>query len=401
MRRPGTWAALAAALTLTAGITAVAATGAAGSAQAKKPIVIGAAMDLTANMSPYDTPALYAVQAQVKKINAAGGVAGRKLQVKVCDHQLKKQKACALRLIRQGAVVGMVTCDVEYAAPATQEFINRGMLALAPCIGTDQQGPKRFGPKGRLAFTLGNIAQDEGAAMAEYSYARGWRTAAIVTDNLLAYFRNISAAFKDRFQDLGGKVVQEESFTSFQNTINAALGKVSGTKADVIAFPTAFDGLQPFVTGLRSLGNSTPIINSWGGDGNYWWPSSGTKVSNYYYVTYGSLYGDDPKSAVNRLVKQVTGLNKGKLPATGSFIPGADLVDALVLAIKRANGSTNGLRLAAQFEKFKKQPVTSGRITYSKSEHGVTGRAYRVMVVNDNKAKFLRLWTTKKPADIG
>jgi branched-chain amino acid transport system substrate-binding protein len=337
----------------------------------------------------------------VKKVNAVGGVDGRKLQIKVCDHQLKKQKACALKLIRQGAVVGMVTCDVEYAAPATQEFINKGMLALAPCIGTDQQGPKRFGPKGRLAFTLGNIAQDEGAAMAEYSRSRGWKTAVIVTDNLLAYFRNISAAFKVRFQELGGKIVQEESFTSFSNTVLNAMTKVARTKADVIVFPTAFDGLNPFVTGLRSLGNHTPIINSWGGDGNYWWPKSGTKVDNYYYVTYGSLYGDDPVPAVNRLVRQVTALNKGHLPATGSFIPGADLVDALVTAIKRAKGSTSGAKLAAQFVKFEHQPVTSGRITYSQNVHGVTGRAYRVMVVNDNEAHFVKFWKTKKPADIG
>jgi branched-chain amino acid transport system substrate-binding protein len=400
MRRPGKWAALGAVLALTGGLTALGATVAQGNSQQQGPIIIGAAMDLTANMSPYDTPALYAAQLQVKKFNAAGGADGRKLEIKVCNHQLKKQKACALQLIKQGAVVGMVTCDVEFAAPATQAFINSGRLALAPCIGTDQQGPKRFGPKGRLAFTLGNIAQDEGAAMAEYSYSRGWRTAIIVQDNLLAYFRNIGAAFKQRFQQLGGRIVQEESFTSFSNTINNALGRVSRTRADVIAFPTAFDGLAPFVGGLRQLGNDTPIINSWGGDGNYWWPKD-PKVTNYYYVTYGSLYGDDPIKAVNALVRQVRAQNKGQLPATGSFIPGADLVDALVLAIERANGSTAGAKLAAQFEKFKKQAVTSGRITYSKSVHGVTGRAYRVMLVNDNKAKFLRFWKTKKPANIG
>ncbi len=399
MRRTGTWAALAASLALVVGMTATAAAGAPES-EAKGPIIIGAAMDLTANMAPYDTPALYAVQLQVKKINAQGGVGGRKLQVKVCNHQLKNQKTCALQLIQQGAVIGMVTCDVEFAAPATQEFINKGMLALAPCIGTDQQGPKRFGPAGRLAFTLGNIAQDEGAAMAEYSYGRGWRKAVIVRDNLLAYFQNIADAFKVRFTELGGQIVQEEAFTSFSNTIQNAISKVAPTKADVIAFPTAFDGLAPFVGGLRALGNSTPIINSWGGDGNYWWPQN-PQVQNYYYVTYGSIYGDDPKSAVNRLVKEVTAANKGQLPATGSFIPGADLVDALVAAITGAGGSTKGAALATQFEKFKGLQTTSGKITYSKELHGVTGRAYRVMFVNNNQAKFVRFWKTKKPANIG
>ena len=391
------WVALAAALALVISMTATAATADPAASEAKKPIIIGAAMDLTANMAPYDTPALYAVQLQVKKINAAGGVGGRKLQVKVCNHQLKNQKTCALQLIQQGAVIGMVTCDVEFAAPATQEFINKGMLALAPCIGTDQQGPKRFGPKGRLAFTLGNIAQDEAAAMAEYSIARGWKRAVIVKDNLLAYFQNIADLFKARYTELGGTVVQEEGFSSFSNTIQNAISKVAPTKADVIAFPTAFDGLAPFVGGLRALGNSTPIINSWGGDGNYWWPTN-PPVRNYYYVTYGSIYGDDPKSGVNRLVKEVTAANKGQLPATGSFIPGADLVDALVEAINRAGGSTNGAALATQFENFKGFQTTSGKITYSKTLHGVTGRAYRVMFVNNNQAKFLRFWKTKKLA---
>ena len=399
MRRPGKWAAIGAVLALASAVLLFSAAGAEGKAT-KGPIIIGAAMDLTSNMSPYDTPALYAVQAEVKKINAEGGVAGRKLQVKVCNHQLKFQQACALKLIQQGAVIGMVTCDVEYAAPAVQEFIKFGLLTLSPCIGTDQMGPKRFGPAGRLAFTLGNIAQDEGAAMAEYSYFRGWRTAVIVRDNLLAYFQNIADAFKQRFTQLGGRIVQEESFTSFSNTIQAAMTKVANTKADVICFPTAFDGLAPFVGGLRQLGNNTPIINSWGGDGNYWWPTN-PQVKNYYYVTYGSIYGDDPVPAVNKLVKLVTAANGGKLPATGSFIPGADLVDALVAALKETHGSTRGGLLRKQFESFKNFPVTSGKITYSKTVHGVTGRAYRVMFVNNNHAKFLRLWTTKKPANIG
>ena len=398
MRRPGKWAVLATVVALASAATVFAAAGAQGT-PSKAPIIIGASMDLTSNMSPYDTPALYAVQLEVKKINAAGGVAGRKLQVKVCNHQLKNQQACALKLIREGAQIGMVTCDVEYAAPSVQEFINRGMLTLSPCIGTDQMGPKRFGPKGRLAFTLGNIAQDEAAAMAEYSIARGWKKAVIVKDNLLAYFQNVADLFKERYQELGGQVVQEESFTSFSNNIQNAISKVAPTKADVIAFPTAFDGLAPFVGGLRQLGNDTPIINSWGGDGDYWWPSN-PQVKNYYYVTYGSIFGNDPKSAVNRLVKQVTAVNGGKLPATGSFIPGADLVDALVAAITQAHGSTKGAVLATKFEHFKNFPTTSGKITYTKTLHGVTGRAYRVMFVNNNKARFLRFWKTKKLAKL-
>ena len=167
----------------------------------------------------------------------------------------------------------------------------------------------------------------------------------------------------------------------------------------MIAFPTAFDGLAPFVGGLRALGNNTPIINSWGGDGNYWWPQN-PQAQNYYYVTYGSLYGDDPKSAVNRLVKQVTALNKAQLPATGSFYP---VLIWSTRSLSRLPGQT-ARRKALGSRTSSRSSRTSGyvgKITSSKGVHGVTGRVYRVMLVNNNKARFFRFWTTKKPANIG
>ena len=54
----------------------------------------------------------------------------------------------------------------------------------------------------------------------------------------------------------------------------------------MIAFCTSFAGDQPaFVDSLRTLGNKTPIMNSWASDGAYWW-SKNPKVTNFYFVTY-------------------------------------------------------------------------------------------------------------------
>jgi branched-chain amino acid transport system substrate-binding protein len=255
----------AAAVATTVGVTTAAGKGSADT------IVIGAAVDLTSSMKPFDSPALAGAQIEAKKLAAAGGPS---FDIKVCNHQLKKQKSCAAQLLQAGAKIAIVTCDVEYAAPATQEFINKGLLTLSPCVTTDQQGPQRFGAKGRLAFTVGGTAQDEGSAEAEYAYSRGWRTAVVVKDNFLVYFRNVSDAFAKRFEELGGKVVQRESFASFDKTIGNVISKVASTKADVISFVTAFGELPQFVAGIRSAGNKTPIINSWGGDGTYWNPKS-------------------------------------------------------------------------------------------------------------------------------
>jgi len=352
---------------------------------AKAPIIIGWAFDGSGDMAPFDGPALAAAKLEVNKLNAKGGVNGRKLQILTCDTQGNKAdvaKACALRLLSQKAAVLFVTCDVELAAPVVTTAIDRGVLAIAPCIGTDQMGPKRYGTKGRLAFSFGNVAQDEGSAMAQYAWSRGWRKADLATDTVIIYFRNVVQAFEARWKLLGGKIVASETYQSLGgNNVQNAVSRLNGEKADVIVTSTAgaFGALSTLVTGLRSLGNNTPILNSWAGDGTYWLPAN-PKVTNYWFVTFASSFGDDPVKAVNTLAKQVKA-------ATGGFITGPSAIDGLVTAIKRAHGSTKGIVLAKVMEKFRKVPTISGDVSFSKKLHTVFGRRYRVIRIQNNVPK--------------
>jgi branched-chain amino acid transport system substrate-binding protein len=354
------------------------------------PIVIGWAFDGKGNMAPFDGPALAAATIRVKQLNARGGVNGRKLRIITCDTQNNapaKAKSCAASLIGKGADVMFVTCDVDFATPVVQEAINRGILAIAPCIGTDQMGPKRFGAKGKLAFSFGNVAQDEGSAMAEYAWRRGWKSAALATNTLLVYFKNVVQAFEARFEQLGGKVVGRESYATGANNVSNAVSRLNGVRADVIVTSTAFGELPALVAGLRSLGNQTPILNSWAGDGNYWLPKDPV-VSNYYAVTFASAFGDDPSKAVNQLAKAVKA-------GTGGFVTGAAAVDGVVAAIKRAKGSTQGAALAAQLERFKKVPTISGLVSFSPRLHTVFGRQYRVLRIQNGKPKIIGTVTAK------
>jgi branched-chain amino acid transport system substrate-binding protein len=363
----------------------------------QKPITIGWAYDPIGTMAPFDTSAVAAAQLHLKTVNARGGALGRKIALKTCNTQGNKPavaKSCAAKLLAQGADIVFTTCDVQLAAPVVQEAINRGVLAIATCIGTDQMGPKRFGKKGRLAFTFGNLAQDEGSAMAEYAWKRGWRNAAIATDTIIDYFKDVNLAFEARWRQLGGRVVAEESYvSSFDGNADPAssanaVNRLKDVDADVIVTTTAppWGALVPIMNGLRTLGVNTPILNSWAGDGNYWLPKD-PQVTNYYFVTYASVFGDDPLRAANVLAKAVK-------PGVGSYITGPAAVDGVVTAIKRA-GSTRGVALAAQLEKFKKVPTISGRVTFSKNLHAVTGRAYRVIRINNNQPRFVGLITAK------
>jgi ABC-type branched-subunit amino acid transport system substrate-binding protein len=87
------------------------ATGVTNAAHNKKaagsPIVIGAAVDLTKNMAPFDAPALTAAQLEIKKINAAGGVDGHPLVLKFINTSSTQQtEAGGDEADQPGAVIG-------------------------------------------------------------------------------------------------------------------------------------------------------------------------------------------------------------------------------------------------------------------------------------------------------
>ena len=384
-----------AALTLAAvAIVAIAAvTGSTASTQQVSTVVIGWAFDGSGAMAPFDGPALATARTRIAQVNRTSR--NIKLRLITCDTQGNKPavaKACAARMLGRGADVIFTTCDVDFAAPVVQESINAGKLTIAPCIGTDQMGPKRFGAKGRLAFSFGNVAQDEGSAMAEFAWRRGWRSAALATDTVIVYFRNVVQAFEARWRQLGGRIVAEETYQSLggnQASWNNVVTRLNARRADVIVTATAaaFGAQVPIINGLRTLRNNTPILNSWAGDGNYWYTPN-PRITNYYYVTFASAFGDDPVRAVNQLVRQNRGaIAKGG--STGGFITGPAAIDGLMAALRRAGGSTDGARLAARMERFRNVPTLSGRVSFTRQLHTVFGRQYRVIRVENNRPRVI------------
>jgi branched-chain amino acid transport system substrate-binding protein len=356
------------------------------SAAKKGPVIIGWAHDSTGSMAPFDGPALAAAQLELNKVNKKN-VLGRKVVIKTCDTQgndSSAAKACADQLISQGAKIIFTTCDVNLAGPVAQESaIKNHLLTIAPCIGTDQLSPKfPFCGGKSLCFSFGNVAQDEGSAMAQVAWNHGWKTADLAKDNTIIYFDAVINAFKARFKQLGGKIkfettYQDPAIHPGSQNFHAAASAIEQHPAKVIVTVTAgaFQALGPFMTDLRTANDKTPVLNSWAGDGTYW---TNSQVTNYWFVTYANAFGHDPSKAVNKLANAMN-----PHPGTGGFITGPAALDGVVLAIKRAHGSLVGSKLAAVMQKFHRVPTISGKVSFSKKLHSVFGRRYRVVEINN------------------
>ena len=362
------------------------------------PIIIGAAIDMSQNMAPFNLPALTAAEIMVDRINADGGVLGRPLELISADATVDADlnKSTAIDLIDQGAEILIVTCDFDFAAPAIQEAIAANVLAVAPCIGTDRMGPNGLGEDGKTAFSFGNQAQDEGAVLAEFALDQGWDDAVIVKDNLLVYFQDVVDAFELRYTEDGGNVVAVEEYVGFDGTIGNVVTAVANADKDVIAISTAFDDLPAFVFGLRSLGDETPIVCSWACDGTFWY-QEGTALNNFYYNTFVSVFGDDPNSEVIDFVAEME--SRGAAPATGGFLGGAQMIDALADAIE-ATGGTDAVALAEYLETLDNETLVMGEVTLDADNHTVFGRPHRIMMVTDSLPAFFETRTATSPAAI-
>lgn len=364
-----------------------------------KPIIIGAVIDETNTMKPFDQPAIEAAQIWAKKVNASGGVLGHPIKFKVYNDQLQPAltKSDAQKAIAQGASILWTTCDVTFATPAIQVGLAHHKLVVSPCTGTNEMGPSRFGAPGKLAFSFGNAPTSDGAVLARLLMQKGWKTATVVTDKLLTYFVTVCRNFTTDYQKMGGTIVTQLTYTTGDHTVTQVAQKAAGTGAQAtVLCTTTTPTLPAFVTSMRTLGNTTPIVGSWAIDGGFWEPSSASISNNIWWSTYASVFGDDPNHQIRQLYQSMK--KEGETPQTGGFVTGPTALQGIITAIKRTHGTLKGPKLAAKMVKFHKVNTLSGPVSFSSKYHAVVGRPYRIIEVKNGKPQFVEMLSPGKYA---
>jgi branched-chain amino acid transport system substrate-binding protein len=333
-------------------------------------IVIGASVAKTGGQTFYGGPAMISVKEAIKDINAAGGVDGKKLRLVWEDSQtdFAKSAAAAEKVISEGANVMLVDCDFDYGLPAAQVAQKHGIVAMNLCAGSPRSGDPKILPD---AFSMGIATNVEAAAIAEYAYnTLGYRNVYQLRDNSIEYSKSVCSYFADSFKQLGGKIVGEDGFNNSDTSLQSQVSKLrkAADSFDAINLCTYNPGLTTAVRQIRAAGVDKPLLGSFTWDGDSWLGSKGVgAVSNVYFPAYASLYGDDPRPEVNKLIATVKA-NLGSVPFTSFTTPGYSAVEALMKGIEMA-GTTNAAKVVDAMESFKNQKFLVGPVTYDKSTH--------------------------------
>jgi len=176
------------------------------------PVRIGAIYNLTGDQSLLDAPSLDGARLAVDRINANGGLMGRRVELLERDGQTDEadvQRAAA-SLVAAGcsAIVGLSDTDqVLAAAPVAAR-------AGVPFVTSGATSPRltKQVPNWLFLACFGDNAQ--AAASAQFATDQlGARTAAIVYGKDLEYTRLLARYFERSFRAQGGKVVATADFT--------------------------------------------------------------------------------------------------------------------------------------------------------------------------------------------
>jgi len=295
-------------------------------------IPVGAYAALTGGEAAFGTATINGVKIAADEINAAGGVLGRQIRLVIEDDQGRAEEAASVvtKLIAASNVAALIgensSSQSLAAAPIAQK-------SGVPMISPSSTNPK-VTEKGEYIFRVCFTDPLQGKALA--AFVRNelkLDTAAILVDKKTDYSVGLAGVFRKEFEDAGGKIVAEQSYSGGDTEFRPQLTTIRGASPQVVFIPGFYTEVGQIAIQARDLGLTVPLV---GGDG---WDSAavieiggkaieGSYFSDHYFV-------GDTRPVVQKFVAEYR-KRYGKNPEANAAL-GYDALYIWANAAKRAN----------------------------------------------------------------
>jgi branched-chain amino acid transport system substrate-binding protein len=294
-------------------------------------ILVGEYGSMTGSEATFGQSTHNGIMLAVKEINAAGGINGKKIEVKPYDTQGKTQEAgtAVTRLITNDkvvAVLGEVASSLSIAGGRVAQQYGIPMISPSSTnVAVTQVGDMIF----RVCF-LDSFQGWVGAKFATENLKA--KKAAVLYDQAQAYSKGLKDDFKKAFTEMGGQVTTEQAFSGGDQDFSAQLTSIRDTKPDVIYVPGYYTDVGNVALQARKLGIQAPLL---GGDG---WDSvklgeiAGPAIDGSYFTNHYSH--EETRAEVKDFVKKYQA-EYGSVP-DGLAALGYDAAKLLFDAMRRS-----------------------------------------------------------------
>jgi branched-chain amino acid transport system substrate-binding protein len=220
----------------------------------------------------------------------------------------------------------------------------------------------------------------EAALLAEWAYSRGFRTSYILLQTDTAFDSSFADVFRKRWVELAGPsgLLGEDTFAGEDSQIATQITRLKALERapDVVVVSAAPPAGVSAVRQLRSAGINQPLLGSDSWDGDYWL-SGVPGLSQFFYVTYASIWGTDPRPEMRNFFTQFKA-RFGGLPAQSNAVTGYSVIEVWSRAVERAH-SLDPAKVRAVLDTLKAEPLLAGPTSYTRRIHINSARDMAVM----------------------
>ena len=339
-------------------------------------IRVGLIIDEENIMSSYDRQPGVAFVGMIEEYNRQGGLLGKRIEVlrENGESRLSVINGAAEKLIKSGVQLLVVTCELDFAAPAVRQAKEAEVLLISPCASEEDWG---LGEVDTLAFSMVTRPKAHGVQLADHLWGEGDRTAAIFWDDTVPETIQECIAFRDRWRNLGGTSTVESAVNMV--TAPSVIGpadRLGSLDVDAIAVcATNRVGVLTLQL-IRGAGWLTPIVAGPSLDSASFFTSDIPNLGDFRMVSFAGTRGDDPYVGANQAAVYFQNID-GIPPASGRFILGADLAELWFQAVNFA-GTTDSRVVAETIKSFESFNVPSGLIKFEGTQ-AVTKRTLRIL----------------------
>ncbi len=307
-----------------------------GAAGGGGPVKVALLAPMSGQVKTFGESTKNAVDIAVAEWNAAGGVAGRQIQLVVEDSQCSAEPAvnAANKVIDQdGAkfIIGEVCSSASI--PVSEIAVAKKVVQISP---TSTNPSVTVGADGKVKpyiFRACFIDPFQGTVGANFALKTlKAKTAFVMLDQGNDYVRGLAEFFEAAFTKGGGTIVGKETYTKDDTDFSAILTKVADTKPDVLYLPDYYPIVN--LVGAQVKQRNLKVVMM-GGDG---WDSAdldlkaadGGYFSNHYSA-------EDTRPIVQDWVKKYNTKYGAKPDALATL--GYDAANMLFTAMKNANSA--------------------------------------------------------------
>ena len=236
---------------------------------------------------------------------------------------------------------------------------------------------------------------DQSFAIADFAYNKlKARNVVVWTDNSMDFTKALSKFFKQRFKELGGKLVLEDFFMMGDKDFSAQIArlKAASPKPDAVFISAIPNEAGLTVKQIRESGLSLAIVSGDGFDTELVTTVPGPKLANdVYFSTH--TYREDTRPEVVAFIKAYE--KEYGRPPENAFAPlGFDAVGLIADAITRA-GTTEKSALKKALAATMGYKAVTGEISYTRPS-GVPMKAVAIIGVKNGKYNLLETWVPEK-----